>query len=224
MFFPLCAQVFTYLERWCAKHNFGPDHVKKVPPIHSIFVVDGRIDPCKISRNKTHEKRQSELRQLRAKIMRNECLPTDIERFKKLQRQATRPNGQLVTDLVAWIATKPYFTVFGAPWQADAQLVYLYRRFKWIEGIISEDSDMWTMGVQNWHAGYATCSTSKYRHVLGNKTNAKFMGDMTIAERIRFSMLTSNDYLPGLRGVGWETVKRLHATYERFVDADSKVS
>ena len=112
----LCAQVFAYLERWCAKHNLAGDHAKKVAPIHLIFVVDGRIDACKLSRNENHERRQLELRQLRQKVTADQCLPADVERFKKLQRKATRPNGQLVADLVAWITTKPYCTVFGAPW------------------------------------------------------------------------------------------------------------
>ena len=57
-------------------------------------------------------------------------------RFRKLQRMAMRPNGQLVADLVAWIETKPHFAVFGAPWQADAQMMHLYKKFSWIEGII----------------------------------------------------------------------------------------
>ena len=47
---------------------------------------------------------------------------------------------------------------------------------------------------------------------------------MSVDERIRFSMLTSNDYLPGLRGVGWETAKKLHSDYERLADADAQVS
>ena len=57
-------------------------------------------------------------------------------RFWKLKRRSMRPNGQLVSDLAAWIKTKRNFTMFGAPWQADAQMVYLYRKYKWIQGII----------------------------------------------------------------------------------------
>ena len=53
-----------------------------------------------------------------------------------MQRTSMRPNGQLVADLVAWIETKPNFAVFGAPWQADAQMIHLWKKFKWIEGII----------------------------------------------------------------------------------------
>ena len=60
-------------------------------------------------------------------------------RYNKLKRLSTRPNAQLVADLVAWINEKERFTAFGAPWQADAQMVYMYRRFSWIEGIIRLD-------------------------------------------------------------------------------------
>ena len=82
-----------------------------------------------------------------------------------------------MADLTAWIAQKDNMCVFGAPWQADAQMVYLYNKYSWIEGIIryvcvcvcvcvsarvcvymlctcvlcSEDSDMFVMGVDNWH-------------------------------------------------------------------------
>lgn len=41
-----------------------------------------------------------------------------------------------MADLTAWIAQKDNMCVFGAPWQADAQMVYLYNKYSWIEGII----------------------------------------------------------------------------------------
>ena len=209
------------MDKWCAIHNFDGD--RKTAPIHLIFVVDGRIDACKISRNEKHEKRQSDLRKLRKIIETGKFLPDDLSKFRKLQRLSTRPNGQLVSDLVAWVAKKKHFTIFGSPWQADAQLVYLYRRFKWVQGVISEDSDIWTMGVKDWHSGYSTISKKKYRNVVGNNTKSRFLGDMSTDERIRFTMWTSNDYLPGIRGVGWQGAKRLHSDYEKILDADEKV-
>ena len=95
---------------------------------------------------------------------------------------SNRPNGQLVTDVVAWTQKKKNFTVFGVPWQADAQLCSFYNKLSWVQhssyiipatytpaslihslslclcvcvslshtqvkGVISEDSDNWTMGV-----------------------------------------------------------------------------
>ena len=57
------------------------------------------------------------------------------------------PNGQIIADFVAWCDIKENMTVFGAPWQADAQLIFLARKYrKWIRGIISEDSDIWVYG------------------------------------------------------------------------------
>ena len=95
-----------------------------------------------------------------------------------------RPNGQLVSDFVAWCETKDNFTVFGAPFQADAQLIYLAAK-KWVQGIISDDGDIWAMGrkVKEWHSGYSTFSTKKYRHVINNKTKSRFLGKMHTAER-----------------------------------------
>ena len=48
----------------------------------------------------------------------------------------------------------------------------------------SEDGDFWTMGAKEWHAGYATRSRKRYRHVIGNKTKSRFLGQMRIAERL----------------------------------------
>ena len=95
-----------------------------------------------------------------------------------------RPNGQLVGDFVAWCRTKTNFVVFGAPWQADAQLIFLYEKYKWIQGVISEDSDIWTMGknVKEWHAGYSTCSTAKYRHCMTN-CKSVFLRQMSAKQR-----------------------------------------
>ena len=131
--------------------------------------------------------------------------PADLKKFRSLKRSAQRPNNQLISDLKAWVQRKKNFTIFGAPWQSDAQMMYLLRKFSWINGIIrycvcvwcvvrvcmtwcvlcvySEDSDFWTMGARNWHAGYSTRSTQKYRSVIGNKTKVPSLGSMSTPER-----------------------------------------
>ena len=48
----------------------------------------------------------------------------------------------------------------------------------------SEDSDFWTMGAREWHAGYSTRSRKKYRYVMHNKTKSRFLDDMTTPERL----------------------------------------
>lgn len=87
----------------------------------------------------------------------------------------------------------------------------------------SEDSDMWVMGVGEWHAGYSTCSTKRYRHVANNRTKSAFLGKMKTKERILFSMWRCNDYLPGLKGVGWKTAVAHHEAYKKLQDGDEKV-
>ena len=62
--------------------------------------------------------------------------PDDLKQFRKLKRSAIRPNAQLISDLKAWVETKNNFTVFGAPYQADGQMMYLLSKFSWIKGII----------------------------------------------------------------------------------------
>lgn len=48
----------------------------------------------------------------------------------------------------------------------------------------SEDSDFWTMGAREWHAGYSTRSRKQYRHVIQNETKSRFLGKMPTAERL----------------------------------------
>ena len=66
----LLLQVFQYLDRWCAAHNFDGD--KKTKPVYLIPVVDGFIDRTKLSRNKTHDLRQ------RSSLSLKEDLPSTI--------------------------------------------------------------------------------------------------------------------------------------------------
>ena len=64
-------KVFTYLERWSRAHNFDGcrrGDAYKMDPIYLLFVVDGRIDPCKRSRNYTHELNKKKLAALRRMI------------------------------------------------------------------------------------------------------------------------------------------------------------
>ena len=88
----------------------------------------------------------------------------------------------------------------------------------------------------------------RYRHVVNNRTKCVYLGKMPTEERIRFSMWTSNDYLPGHRfrvrvdlilvltlililililtgfkRVGWEAAKKYHAKYESITGTDDKV-
>ena len=45
-----------------------------------------------------------------------------------------------------------------------------------------------------------------------------------VSDRIRFAMWCGNDYLPAFKGVGWTTVKKIHAEYESLGDEESQVA
>ena len=51
-----------------------------------------------------------------------------------------------------------------------------------------------------------------------------YLCKMSTSERIRFAMWTSNDFLPGLKNVGWVTAKQFHREYESLKDEDEKVT
>ena len=112
-------------------------------------------------RNLSHHQRQVDLKNLQRKIAgtRTHCVdpddlkrssniplhpasipkPLTLNRFHKLARSATRSNGQLLADFIAsWVKLNPhYFCVFGAPFQADAQMIDLCRKYKrWIRGVM----------------------------------------------------------------------------------------
>lgn len=173
----IAQKVFKHLDQWYKIHGFES--------IYLIFVFDGRIDKCKVGRNIEHDSRQKELEKIRRRMLAadQDPDPKDVKRFRKLYRKSMRPNGQLVTDVLAWIKEKENLCAFGAPWQADAQMVSLFRQFSWFQGIISDDSDNFTMHVTDWHSGYSTCSNKKYRSVVRNKTKTAFMGKMSKDER-----------------------------------------
>ena len=64
-------QVFAYLDKWCKTHRFDGTEAG-VEPIFLIFVIDGKIDPLKISRNAAHDLKRSQFLKLREKLLSEE--------------------------------------------------------------------------------------------------------------------------------------------------------
>ena len=85
----LVLQVLQILARWCQIHGFDGDG-KKIKPVKIIAVIDGRIDPTKVSRNVKHDNRQKELAILRDRLSSGDADPVDSKRFKKLRREVIR--------------------------------------------------------------------------------------------------------------------------------------
>ena len=64
-------QVWRHLDRWYELHKFDKyvEKGRKVAAVKLIFVVDGKIDACKIARNFTHDERQKQLDVLKREIV-----------------------------------------------------------------------------------------------------------------------------------------------------------
>lgn len=75
-------QAFTYLDRWCERHSLNE--------VHIIFVIDGRVDPFKVSRNRLHERRKRELQTLKRRIGTAAETEGDVTKYTKLRRRCTR--------------------------------------------------------------------------------------------------------------------------------------
>ena len=107
-----------------------------------------------------------------------------------------------------------------APYEADAQLVYLERRGA-IQGILSEDSDLLVFG--------AKCLLTKLDHygdcVVINRSDFATCRDVTLvgwsdAEFRRMAILSGCDYLPSISKMGLKTAYRLvrkHKTIEKII-------
>ena len=95
-----------------------------------LIAIPCFVIPCFVVRVSTNLQHTHTLRTL-------DQDPEDLKRFRKLQREAIRPNAQIISDFKSWTSSKKNFTVFGAPYQADAQMIYLLRKFSgWIQGVI----------------------------------------------------------------------------------------
>lgn len=114
-----------------------------------------------------------------------------------------------------------------APYEADAQLAYL-ERAGYVDGIITEDSDLLVFGCKNVHfkldAKEATV-VSISRSDLGSP--ALIVDSMSFVgwsdDQFRWmAMLSGCDYLPSINGVGlktaWTLLKK-HKTFDKVIRA-----
>lgn len=107
-----------------------------------------------------------------------------------------------------------------APYEADAQLVYLERRGL-VDGIISEDSDLLVFGCRLLISKldkYGCCVEVNRRDFCACREVS--LTGWTDADFRRMAILSGCDYLDGLRGTGLKTAYRLlrkHKTPEKVV-------
>ena len=74
-------QVFAFLDKWCQTHGFDATEAGD-ESIYLIFVLDGRIDQCKIGRNAAHDSKKAEFLELRERLSRaKKCSQTELQKY-----------------------------------------------------------------------------------------------------------------------------------------------
>ena len=128
-----------------------------------------------------------------------------VELAKKLAK-ACHYNGVIVFYVLQWYEKRKtqlgdLVKVFGAPFEAEAQCVYL-EKVGLADGILSSDSDMCVHGAQRLYSGYNTRSKSTSKKAYVQKDHP-VLGSMTLSERAAFATVCGCDYIKGLKKVGW---------------------
>lgn len=107
-----------------------------------------------------------------------------------------------------------------APYEADAQLVYL-ERIGLVDGIITEDSDLLVFGAQNVFFKFDTDGSCVHisRDNFGKVQEVNLVGWTDVQFR-EMAILSGCDYLPSISGMGlktaWKYLKKCRSV-ERVV-------
>lgn len=189
---------------------------KKIDPllknkIIPIFVFDGKPTKAKDSTSlKRLEKKQEAIEKLEKAIKRN-----DKKEMYNLARQCVSISKEMMDDVFEFL-DKQNIEYVQSPYETDAELFYL-QKINYIDGIITEDSDLIVYGCDNILYKYDNSSALLYKK--GNLSNylPKFF-----AERIlEISVLSGCDYLKSIKGVGLKvayTLLKQHENVENVVE------
>ena len=89
--------------------------------------------------------------------------------------------------------------LFGAPFEADAQLVHLEREGL-VDGILTCDADVWFLGGQNVLKGYRSRKKGPYAAIFEGKTAYDTLNTLSVEQKALASAFAGNDYIGHLRG------------------------
>ena len=124
----------------------------------------------------------------------------------KLLSAANHYNGTLVHCFLEWWHCfdqkhPGLITVFGAPYEAEAQCAEV-ERCGLVDAVLSVDTDMVVHGVKHFIRGFNKNSdTIREAYV---KTKHPIFKDMPDKQRVAFAVFCGCDYDPGLQRVGWK--------------------
>lgn len=175
---PAKKEVYAYMDVWYKTHDFAACVL--------VLVFDGRRCPFKI-RNRTR-------RQEREVTIRARDAATTYVDLERLLKKLVTVDADIMYWVREWIKDRKYdnkVLVFGAPYEADAQMVQLERQGI-VDGIITDDGkfivvtvmphsqhthmhphhnavDAWFLGGKNILKGFTTRQRRAYSAILGGK-------------------------------------------------------
>ena len=151
--------VATWCDEWYRVHQFESKGIKLV------FVFDGR--DCRLKRLRRLQ-RDEDTRKWQSVA----AGARTWQELDKANAKLVRVNGHVVHAFCEWARSKiaeDKFCLFGAPFEADVQLVVL-EKDGYTDGSLTEDGDVYFYeGACNLYSGFNTRSTRKYRTII-NRT------------------------------------------------------
>ncbi|PHH86089.1 hypothetical protein CDD83_10773 [Cordyceps sp. RAO-2017] len=168
------------------------------------MVFDGDFLPSKAGTEESRAKQRNERKQLAKELLKAGKPSLAMKEFQK----CIDITPQMACDLIEQLKEMdiPYVV---APYEADAQLVYL-ERHGFVSGIISDDSDLLVFGAKRLLTKldqYGNCIEINRRDFCACREIS--LTGWTDAEFRRMAILSGCDYLDGLPGVGLKTAYRM---------------
>lgn len=168
------------------------------------MVFDGDFLPSKAATEEARAKKRDEKSRLATELL-NAGKPTQAaQEFQK----CIDITPDMASSLIQYLKTEsiPYVV---APYEADAQLVYL-ERHGYITGILSDDSDLLVFGARRLLTKldqYGNCIEINRRDFCACREVS--LTGWSDTEFRRMAILSGCDYLAGLPGVGLKTAYRM---------------
>lgn len=172
--------------------------------ITPYMVFDGDFLPSKAATEESRAKNRQEKRRMALELMKAGKSAQAAQEFQKCIDITPQMASMLIQELKKMRV--PYIV---APYEADAQLVYL-ERHGFVDGIISDDSDLLVFGAKRLLTKldqYGNCIEVNRRDFCACREVS--LAGWTDTEFRRMAILSGCDYLDNLPGVGLKTAYRM---------------
>ncbi|PHH69356.1 hypothetical protein CDD80_6795 [Ophiocordyceps camponoti-rufipedis] len=172
--------------------------------ITPYMVFDGDFLPSKAATEESRAKNRQEKRRMALELMKAGKSAQAAQEFQKCIDITPQMASMLIQEL-----KKMGIPYVVAPYEADAQLVYL-ERHGFVDGIISDDSDLLVFGAKRLLTKldqYGNCVEVNRRDFCACREVS--LAGWTDTEFRRMAILSGCDYLDNLPGVGLKTAYRL---------------